>query len=118
MAASKNRTNEEWRLIITDQRKSGQPQAKWCAENGINLHTMRDRASRLNRLEKETADRPRQTEAAKGKWVDVTPEKHPEKDNATDAISIKCGEYEITVRAGFDANQLTELLWAVRRSCC
>ena len=49
----KKRTNEEWRELLAEQRSSGQTQEQWCATNGINLYTLRDRGSRLRRLDRE-----------------------------------------------------------------
>jgi hypothetical protein len=37
------RTTEEWRVLLAKQQSSGKTQAEWCAANGVNLNTFRDR---------------------------------------------------------------------------
>jgi hypothetical protein len=111
------RTNEEWRALLSEQRASGQPQAKWCEANGVNLHTLRDRASRLKKMDKVLAPG-----AASCGWLEVAPERPPEAEAPTAAgaacIRITRGEWAVTLAAGFDAEELAVVLRAVGRSCC
>ena len=121
------RTNEEWRALLADQRVSGQTQEEWCAANGVNLYTLRDRASRLRKLDRQgqTAVAPvsatravrkeKHQEAASAVWMGVTPERLPE--GAT-RISIEYGGFTVTVTADFAPELLTEVLRAVSRACC
>ena len=121
------RTNEEWRALLMEQRASGQTQEEWCAANGVNLYTLRDRASRLRKRDGqgesvtapvatiETAQRPKQPEAVSAVWMEVTPEKPPAQ---AAGISIWCGGFAVTVKSSFDAELLTEVLRAVSRACC
>ena len=62
----KTRTAEEWRAIIAEQEASGQRQAEWCKERGINFYTYRDRASRLRKMDEGKS-------AANGAWVEIEP---------------------------------------------
>jgi len=126
MPANK-RTNDEWRALLADQRASGQTQEEWCAANSVNLYTLRDRSSRLRKLDgqgksaiapvvaKKTARRAPRPEVASAVWMEVTPERAP---GETTRISIEHGGFTVTVTAGFDAELLPEVLRAVSRACC
>ena len=109
------RTNDEWRELLADQRASGQSQEEWCAANGVNLYTLRDRSSRLKKMDWEPEPQTTQPETATTSWMEVTPEKWPEKATG---ISIGRGGWTVAVETGFDAALLTEVLRAVSRSCC
>ena len=65
------RTNDEWRTLLAEQRDSGQTQQDWCAANGINLHTLRDRSSRLKRQDREAADHTDRHDTISAGWVEV-----------------------------------------------
>jgi len=109
------RTNDEWRALLVDQRASGQSQEEWCAANGVNLYTLRDRSSRLKKMDGEPAPQTAQSKTATTNWVEVTPECLPE---GPTRIRIGCGGFTVTVTAGFDAELLAEVLRAVSRACC
>ena len=109
------RTNDEWRALLAEQRASGQAQAAWCAANGVNLYTLRDRASRLKRMDRETEPRSEQPEAVTRGWMEIKSEMLSE---APVDMSIARGGFIVTIKSGFDAEQLTEVLRAVSRVCC
>jgi len=111
--AAKKRTNDEWRALLAKQRASGQTQEEWCAANGINLYTLRDRASRLKRLDMELEQEEKQPEKISANWMEVR--RIPEE--GTD-IHIEYGGFSIRVTAGFDPGLLTEVLRAVSLVCC
>ena len=50
------RTNDDLRVLMAEQKASGQTQEAWCAANGVNIFTFQDRASRLRRLDREAAN--------------------------------------------------------------
>ena len=119
---AKKRTNEEWRNLLAEQRASGQTQEEWCTANGVNLYTLRDRASRLRKLDRqeetantEPSQQPKQPEVVSGCWVEVTPEKQP--DNSV-GIRIEHEGFSIMVERGFDPELLVLILRAVSRACC
>jgi len=68
------RSDDEWRVLLAKQRASGQTQENWCVENGINLYTLRDRASRLKRQDRETGNHIDQHDTKSAGWVEVKPE--------------------------------------------
>jgi hypothetical protein len=107
------RTNEEWRALLAEQRTSGQTQEEWCSANGVNLYTMRDRASRLKRMDIEATPQPKRPKRISTGWMEIKPEIVPEKAG----IIIERGGFTVTVTAGIDAELLTEVLRAVSRSC-
>jgi hypothetical protein len=139
---------EEWRALLAEQRASGQTQGEWCAANGVNLFTLRDRASQLKRQDKETADRINLRERASIDWVEVKPlaeEKNlaemgsnpvlpkasktvppAQEEGEAEAtfqkksvgISITRGEWTITVPVGFEEGVLAGVLGVVKRICC
>ena len=116
--ATIRRTNDEWRVLLSEQIASGQLQEDWCAANGINFNTMKDRAYRLKRMDKEQKPEPKHSKGSKATsagWLEVKPEKLP-KQAAN--ISIAYGGFIVTVAAGYDAGLLTETLRAVSRACC
>jgi len=112
---SNKRTNEEWRVLLAEQRASGQSQEEWCAANGINLYTLRDRSSRLKKMDKDPEPKPAPKKTATAGWMEVTPERVTQEPSG---ISIAHGGFTITVTTGFDAELLTEALRAVSRACC
>jgi len=119
------RTNDEWRALLAEQRTSGQTQEEWCAANGVNLYTLRDRASRLRKLDgqeqsahapaAEAGRRQKRAKAVSAVWMEVTPKELPAESAG---ISIEHESFTVTVTAGFDAELLTEVLRAVSRACC
>ena len=114
------RTNDEWRVLLAEQRASGQTQPEWCEANGINLYTFRDRSSRLKKMYEAPAPeakaaKPEQSETASAGWMDITPDKLPEKDAG---IIIERGGFAVAVKFGFNADLLTDVLRAVNRACC
>jgi len=109
------RTTAEWEALITEQRTSGQTQAAWCAAKGVNLHTLRDRSSRLNRMGREQESKPGKAVPATVGWMEITPGNSIE---ITSGIRIEHGGFTVTVTSGFDAGLLTEVLRAVSRVCC
>jgi len=68
------RTTEEWRVLLSRQQTSGLTQAEWCAVNGVNLNTFRDRTCRIKRQDRNTGSRTDQRDAAKVSWIGVKPE--------------------------------------------
>jgi len=109
------RTNDEWRVLLAEQRASGQSQEEWCAANGVNLYTLRDRASRLKKLERASDPDPEQPDSVSAGWMEITPERLP---TGTAGISIEREGFIVTVKSGFDADLLTDVLRAVNRACC
>jgi hypothetical protein len=71
------RTNEEWRVLLAEQRASGQTQKEWCLSKGISLYTLRDRASRIKRIDREKAACQSGSETVPAGWAEVRPEKAP-----------------------------------------
>ena len=109
------RTNEEWRVLLAEQRASGQTQEEWCATNGVNLYTLRDRASRLKKMDSDPAAQTEQPKPASVGWIEIKPEKSPDKAYG---IIIERGGFTIAVPSGIDAELLMEVLRAVNRACC
>jgi len=109
------RTTAEGEALITEQRTSGQTQAAWCAAKGVNLHTLRDRSSRLNRMGREQESKPGKAAPVSAGWMEVMPGNSME---TPFGIRIEHGGFTVTVTTGFDAELLTEVLRAVSRVCC
>ena len=109
------RTNEEWRVLLAEQRASGQTQEEWCATNGVNLNTLRGRASRLKKIDSDPAPQTERPKSASVGWIEIKPEKSSEKFAG---INIECGGFTIAVSSGIDAELLMEVLRAVNRACC
>jgi hypothetical protein len=147
MSMSK-RTNEEWRALLAEQRASGQSQEKWCAANGINLYTLRDRSWRLKRLDNEATSPAAQHGATTAGWIEVKPQNLVEdeqpateeelytpassvllpeqghnvsetaSENEFADIRIMCGKWIIAVSAGSDVRLLADVLQVVNQVCC
>jgi len=113
------RTNDEWRALLAEQRASGQTQPEWCEAHGVNLFTLRDRASRLKKMDKASAleptPEPKRAEPASVGWMEIKPESLPV---GTADIRVEHGGFVVTVETGFDAELLIAVLQAVRASCC
>ena len=67
----KKRSMNEWRELITQYEASGLTQEEWCAANGVNLHTMRDRARRLRQMDNQGGDDQVSKPKARKNWVEV-----------------------------------------------
>ena len=116
--AQKKRTNEDWRKIIAEQRNSGQRQDEWCASNGINLHTMRDRISRLNKIdtkEKSKCKSKTPTEAPP-KWVKVKTRTQKSKEHEP-KIYIEIGTIKISASNDYPPENIAEILKRLNISC-
>ena len=112
----------KWQGNGCEQRASGQTQEDWCTANGVNLYTLRDRASRLRKLDgregsviTETFQPPKPLETATVVWMEVSPKRALDE---TACINITHSGFTITLRAGFDAELLEAVLRAVSRACC
>ena len=112
--ASNKRTNEEWLALLAEQRASGQTQEAWCAANGINLYTLRDRSSRLKKMDSAPEAQTAQAKTVTVGWMEVTPGKTAERSAG---ISIERDGWLVTVETGFDSELLIEVLRAVNRAC-
>ena len=112
---TKKRSEREWRQLLEEQRDSGESQAEWCKEKGINLNTFRDRSSRLKSTVKKERPQAAGTETSTVEWVEIKPEREPA---TTPGIKIEHGGFSITVNPGFDSELLTDVLLTVSRVCC
>ena len=113
----RNRTNEEWLELVSQQRASGLTTAAWCQENNIKLPTFADRITRLRKLGLITEPKPpggrhcerrTTTEILKyeqlqtTQWLEVSP--LPLTDAAIEKkeLRVKIGEFEIFVSPTFE----------------
>jgi len=104
---------------MDDQRASGLSQAKWCAANGINIYTFRDRARRLNKADRGLKPQTGQPTTAPTVWMELIPDRILGRVTEKPAcISVERGGFTVTVNTGFDAGLLTEVLRAVSQACC
>jgi hypothetical protein len=108
------RTESEWQALIAEQRASGETQVAWCLAHGVNLYTLRDRASRLKKQDKDSA-RTRSTPAptiggAKVSWAEVKTESHEDLAvEASEALVIELQDIRIHVGAGYGVSKLAAL---------
>jgi hypothetical protein len=118
------RTNDDWRKLLAEQRASGMSQEHWCAAKGINLNTMRDRASRLNKQDRETKLQETPPEVATAVWAKIVPDvsevgdkyRNSERESSCN-IRIGCGKFTVYISTGFDNEALVEVLRAVSLAC-
>lgn len=109
------RTIEEWRKLVTEWETSGRTQKDWCKSKGINEYTFRDKVMRIRKESdkkieagkiKEEADDKSGEETNIIKWKKI--ESKEEKAAAAD-ILIRCGDFEIVPREGFDEENLARI---------
>jgi hypothetical protein len=108
------RTNEEWLEMVSAQRASGLTVEEWCAQNGVNLHTMADRICRLRKLglwkeprpaggrhsERRTTTELRKYEQFQAaQWVEVSGEAATEPEAGE--ICVEIGRFKIIVPLEF-----------------
>jgi hypothetical protein len=84
MGKVNRRTNEQgillgaakfiWRRILATCEESGLTQEQWCEEHNININTLRDRATRLHRLDERAEEL---LAERRSDWVEVTSEESP-----------------------------------------
>jgi cell division septation protein DedD len=87
------RTNDEWRVLLAEQKASGQTQEEWCKANGVNLYTLRDRASRLKKQDREAAGHASQHDSKiSAGWVEIKPENIIE-ENGLPAPAVKTDKH-------------------------
>lgn len=111
--ANANRTEEEWRLLVAEQQASGQTQVAWCAEQGINYHTLIDRARRLRKQERTQG-----ATTPVSNWVEAKATGQSEVAlEVVGRLIIKVGAIQITADAEYPANKLAAVCRELVRSC-
>jgi hypothetical protein len=113
--AKVKRTNDEWRVLLAEQRASGQTQEEWCVANSVNLYTLRDRACRLKRLDREMAARTDQdcTTVPAG-WIEVKPESLQEIEDPATFESNEGGRSSMP-KNGFSTNNTSTIKKAPKK---
>ena len=101
------RTNADWLELVKLQRASGLTVEAWCEDQGINLHTMADRMSRL-RKKGMLEPSPRRTyeyaaKRPKEEWVDVI------KQQWTSGLTVKAWCAENGIKLPTFAGTITRL---------
>ncbi len=90
--------NREWRSLVRDYRASGQTQAAWCAENNINIHSLRY----WLRKGKTTSA---QTDSLQ--WLSLSIRDMD--DVKENSLTVKIGPAAIDVKPGFDSQLLSQV---------
>jgi len=99
------RTMEEWRAVLAEQRASGQRQKEWCAANGVNLYTLRDRASQLKRQDREAAVLRDLRYAVSAGWVEVRPESLDETEELAALVTSPGGHLPAAPKEAMPAHE-------------
>ena len=114
--AKVKRTNDEWRVLLAEQRASGQTQEEWCVANSINLYTLRDRASRLRRLDREMVARTDGNCIVPAGWMEVKPESLQEvKDPAALGTKMDRRSPATASKRGFSTNKSSAIKKAPKK---
>jgi hypothetical protein len=95
---------KEWEDRISDLRKSGLTQSKWCELNDVNIHQLKYwlRQLKSNTVSSETTS----------KWVPVTIEESVRTTH--ESLYLEVNQVKIEVKAGFNSALLAEIVRAVR----
>lgn len=126
MAGKVNRrTNAEWRALIAEQEASGQTLEEWCLAKDINFYTMRDRASRIRRLDQKgiVPIAAKKLKAPEDQaWVHVETPPMPvevpeESDMQIGSLIIDFSEIRITADADYPTAALAALLRELALLC-
>jgi hypothetical protein len=94
--------------------KRADARAVALSEHNVNINTLRDRATRLHRLDERTEEL--LAERSSG-WVEVTSEGTSPTNDAAGAPTIEFGGFRLTADALYPAASLAALLRELARPC-
>jgi hypothetical protein len=114
MGKVNRRTNEQWRRILAACEASGLTQEQWREEHNVNINTLRDRATRLHRLDERAEELLAERRSG---WVEVKNEEPPPDNIATGALTIEFDGFRLTADALYPAASLAALLRELARPC-
>jgi len=95
-----------WQQHIEAIKTSGLSRKAYCAEHGLNKHTMDSWCQKLNPSLKRNSD------GNKAAWIPLQVS-----DDGTTGIDLRIGKITIAVKPGFDRQLLTELLQTLAAAC-
>lgn len=112
------KNNDEWQKLIAECNESGKTQTEWCKTKNINLHTFRDRKSRMQQADKKMltkTERPKVEE--KVEWLPVMLEQSSEQEISWKELSVKIGEFTIIAETDFNESTFKRVCKALKELC-
>ena len=125
MKRTTQRTNEEWARLSEEMHRSGQACGKWCAQHGINLHSLKDweyRQKRKNQTKAKDTELPPTTTPIG--WIAVGSPNVPNQNeqvslppSKVNVIEVQIGSCVVKVSPDFDALSLTKVCEVLLKLC-
>lgn len=120
------RTNEEWARLSAEMHRSGQVCKTWCAQHGINFHSLKDweyRQKRVNQTKAKKKELP-PTKTSPIGWIAVgsTDVSHQNEQvslpsSQKDVIEVQIGSCIVKVSPDFDDLSLTKVCQVLLKLC-
>jgi len=117
----RRRTEEEWRELIRAQAESGQSQAAWCTENGINYGTFIKRVLVIRKKDGVSGRarlRGPETEE-KAVWVEMKAPRtaNGEACGTAGNLVVEIGVFRVVIPEGFTESALKRVCKALLEIC-
>jgi hypothetical protein len=125
MKRTVKRTNEEWARLSEEMHRSGQASKTWCAQHGINFHSLKDweyRQKRGKQTKAKNAELPPTTTPIGWIAVETSDMSNQNKQvslppSKVNVIEVQIGSCAIKVSPDFDAAFLTKVCEVLLKLC-
>jgi hypothetical protein len=120
------KTNEEWARLSAEMRRSEQTCKEWCAQHGVNFHSLKDweyRQKRINQAKAKRTELPPRKTSPTG-WIAVDSADMPNQDeqvslppSKVNVMEVQIGSCVIKVSSDFDDLALTKVCQVLLKLC-
>src|SRR5690554_6555479 len=108
-----DKKRQYWKKRIKDYKTSGLTAAKWCEQNGVNIHTLKSYITKINKINKEK----KQRKFSKTKWASVVPDQAKTSAVNNKPIKVKIDNVTVEITKGFDLNTFEAVLRILKKQC-
>jgi len=99
-----------WIKNIQNYRSSGLTAAKWCDQNGVNIHTLKYHITKINKEKKQQG-------STKIKWASVVPDQTETTVVNNNPIKVIVANATIEITRGFDPTALETVIRILTKQC-
>jgi hypothetical protein len=118
------KTDEEWSRLSEEMHRSGQANKRWCAQHGINVHSLKDWEYRQKRKKQAKANNTELPPIIPTGWIAVGSPKLSNQNeqvslppSEVNVIEIQIGSCVVKVSPDFDDLSLTKVCEVLLKLC-